>query len=413
MQWYLLHCKQFAALLDWLLQFNVITKLSAIHFTNQVWLDDGPRSFASEGFYGVSEGRTHGLNTDRQEGNGEGDSACQGEDPPIDLRTIGKRIEPFVHGPPRRREGDERGDPDKHRKVLADEADDTTDGGAEYFADPDLLGALFGSIGNEAEQAEAGNKDCEDGEGDEYPAGLLLGVIQFIKVGIHEGVAEGQSLLGGMELTFHLPDETGDIIRAEADSHVAPVIHVGHHDNGVYLVVHGVIVKILYHADDMKGKRLEVIQLTGLELIRPIVEEQVERVLHAEHRCCGFIEDDGGRVGRKFREVEVAAFYDLHAEGGNIIVIDTKRGHDGHLPGVERGIPEPAWLTVLVAANGGEVAGDGCVGDCGKGEQVLAKIFRTILAERPGIMDDEHLVPVKADFLISNILQLAIDERGC
>jgi len=377
-----------------------------------MWLDDGPRSFASEGFYGVSESRTHGLNTDRQEGNGEGDGACQEEDPPTDLRTISKRIEPFVHGPPCDREGDERSDPDKHREVLADEADDTTDGGAEYFADPDLLGALFGSIGNEAEQTETGNKDGEDGEGDEYLAGLLLGVIQFIKVVIHEGVAEGQPLLSGMELTFHLPDEAGDIIRAEADGHAAPVIHVDHHDKGVYLVMHGVIIEILDNADDMKGERLEVIQLTGFELIRPIVEEHIERVLHAEHCCCGFIEDDGRGVGRKFREVEVAAFYHPHAQGGNIMVIDIDRGHDDHPPGVERGIPEPAWLTVLVAANSGEVAGGGCVADRGKVEQVLAKIFRTLLAERPGIMDNEYLIPVKADFLISNILQLAIDDQG-
>jgi len=71
--------------------------------------------------------------------------------------------------------------------------------------------------------------------------------------------------------------------------------------------VHGVIVEILYNADDMKGELLEVIQLTGLELIRPIVEEQTERVLHAKCRYGGFIEDDGGGVGRKLREVEVSA----------------------------------------------------------------------------------------------------------
>ena len=260
-----------------------------------MWLDDDPRSFASEGFYGVSEGRTHGLNTDRQEGNDEGDSARQEEDPPTDLRTIGKRIEPFVHGPPCNREGDERRDPDKHREVLADEADDTTDGGAEYFADPDLFGALFGSIGNEAEQTEAGNKDSEDGEGDEYLAGLLLSVIQFIKVVIHEGVAEGQPLLSGMELTFHLPDEAGDIMRAEADGHIAPVKRIGHHKKGLDPGMHGVVVKILYDADHMKGEQLVVIIV--------IVEDQIERVLHAERCYGGFIEDNGGGVCRKLREI--------------------------------------------------------------------------------------------------------------
>ena len=361
-------------------------------------------SFAAEGFYGVSEGRADGLNTDRQQGNGEGDGAGHEEDPPADLRTIGKRLEPFVHGPPRDGEGDERSDPDKDREVLAEQTDDTTDAGAEDLADPDLLGALFGSIGNEAEETEAGNEDGEDGEGDEDPAGLLLGVIQFIKVVIHEGVAEGQSLLYGMELTFHLPDETEDIIRVEADGHGAPVIRVDHHDKGVDLVMHGVIVEILYDADDMIGDSLEQIIV--------IVDNQIERVLHAEHRYGGFIEEDGGGVGRKLREVEVAAFDHLHAEGGNIMVVDLECGHEDHLPGVERGIPEPALLPVLAASDGGDVGGDGGVGDPGKGEQVLAKIGRAIPAERPGIMDDEYLIPIEADFLISNIVQLAIDDEG-
>ena len=360
-------------------------------------------SFAAEGFYGVSEGRADGLNTDRQQGNGEGDGAGHEEDPAADLRTIGKRLEPFVHGPPRDGEGNERSDPDKHREVPAEEGDDSTDAGAEDLADPDLLGALFGSIGNEAEETEAGNEDGEDGEGDEDLAGLLLGVIQFIKVVIHEGVAEGQSLLSGMELTFHLPDETEGIIRMEADGHAAPVIRVDHHNKGVDLVMHGVIVEILYDADDMIGDSLEQIIM--------IVEDQTERVLHAERRYGGFIEDDGGGVGRKLREVDVAAFDDLHAEGGNIMVVDPERGHEDRLPGVERGIPEPAFLPVQVL-DGRDVRGGGCVGDPGKGEQVLAKIGRAIPAERPGIMDNEYLIPIEADFLISNIVQLAIDDEG-
>lgn len=361
-------------------------------------------SFAAEGFYGVSEGRADGLNTDRQQGNGEGDGAGHEEDPQADLRTIGKRLEPFVHGPPRDGEGDKRSDPDKDREVLAEQTDDAGDPGAEDLADTDLLGALFGSIGDEAEKPKAGDEDGEDGEGDEDLAGLLLGVIQFIKVFIHEGVAEGQSLFSGMELTFHLPDEREDIFRAEADGHAAPVKRVDQHDNGADLVVHGVIVEILYDTDDMIGNSLVQIIV--------IVEDQMERVLHAERRHGGFIDEDGSGVGRKLREVEVAAFDDLHAEGGNIMVVDPERGHDVRFPGVQRGLPEPAFLPVLIADDGGDVRGGGCVGDPGKGEQVLAKIGRAIPAERPGIMDDEYLIPVKADFLISNIVQLAIDDEG-
>jgi len=148
-------------------------------------------SFAAEGFYGVSEGCADGLNTDRHQGNDEGDGAGHEENPPADRGTIGKRFEPFVHGPPRDGEGDKRSDADKDREVPAKQADDAGDPGAEDFTDPDLPGALFGSIGDEAEKTEAGDEDGEDGEGDEDPAGLLLGVIQFIKVVIHERVAEG------------------------------------------------------------------------------------------------------------------------------------------------------------------------------------------------------------------------------
>ena len=168
--------------------------------------------------------------------------------------------------------------------------------------------------------------------------------------------------------------------------------------------MHGIIIEILYDADDMKGEWLEVIRQIGIDLIRPIVEDQIERVLHAEHRYGGFIEDEAGRVGRKVREVEVAAFDDLHAEGGDIMVVDLERGQEDRFFDIKRGVPEPAWLTVLIAAEGGEVAGDGGVGGPGKGEQVLAKIGSAILAERPGIMDDEDLIPVKPYFFIANIM---------
>jgi len=48
------------------------------------------------------------------------------------------------------------------------------------------------------------------------------------------------------------------------------------------------------------------------------------------------------------------------------MVVNPECGHEDRLPGVERGIREPALLPVL-AINGGEVGGDGCVGDRGKG----------------------------------------------
>ena len=112
---------------------------------------------------------------------------------------------------------------------------------------------------------------------------------------------------------------------------LAPVKCVDHHDKGVDLVMHGVVVEILYDADDMIGDSLEQIIM--------IVEDQIERVIHAERRYSGFVEDDGGGVGRKLRKVEVAAFDYLHAEGGNIMVVYPECGHEDRLPGVEREHP--------------------------------------------------------------------------
>jgi len=79
-------------------------------------------------------------------------------------------------------------------------------------------------------------------------------------------------LFNSMELTFHLPDEAEDIIRVEADGHVAPVRLVGLHDKGMDIVMHGVVVEILYDADDMISD--------NFELVIVIVKDQVERVFH-------------------------------------------------------------------------------------------------------------------------------------
>jgi hypothetical protein len=215
-----------------------------------------PRSFAAKGFYGVSEGRADGLNTDRQQGNGEGNGTGHEEYPPADLRSIGKRLEPFVHGPPRDGEGDERSDPDKHGEVLAEEADDTRDWCAEDLADPDLFCALFGGIGNEAEEAEAGDEDGEDREGDEDLAALLLGVIELVEIIIHERIVERDIWPDGVKLGFYLTDEAEDVIGLKSGGDgakvlIVPCIYI--EDKGVDGIVHGIVVEILYDADHVKS----------------------------------------------------------------------------------------------------------------------------------------------------------------
>src|SRR5690242_6084294 len=132
-----------------------------------------------------------------------------------------------------------------------------------------------------------------------------------------------------MELTFHLPDETGHIIRVKANGHAAPVSFVDHHEKRMDLVMHGVVVEILYNANDMIGQKFV--------LIIVIVKKKIERDLDAERSYGGFIEDDSCGVGRKLREIDVAAFDHLHAESRNIMIVDPERGHVYRIPCVERG----------------------------------------------------------------------------
>src|SRR5690349_7806339 len=146
------------------------------------------------------------------------------------------------------------------------------------------------------------------------------------------------------------------------------------------------------------------------ELIIVIIEDQIERVLRAECSYSGFIEEDGGGVGRKLIEVDVAAFDHLHTEGRNIMVVDPERSHEERIFGVKRSIREPALLPVL-SIDCWEVGSDGSISDSCNGEQVFAKIGGTILAERPGAMDDEYLIPIVTDFFISNKVQLAINDE--
>ena len=216
--------------------------------------------FGTKALDGVGKGGTDRLDADGQERKGEGGEARDREDPPADAGSVGEALEPGIHEPPGEREGDEGGETDEHCKIFAKEADDTRDWCAEDLADPDLFCALFGGISNEAEEAEAGDEDGEDCEGDEDLATLLLGVIELVEIIIHERIVERDVWPDGVIFGFHLTKEAEDVIGLKtygdgAKVLIVPCIYIEY--KGVDLIVHGIVVEILYDADHVKSARFD------------------------------------------------------------------------------------------------------------------------------------------------------------
>jgi hypothetical protein len=175
-----------------------------------VWRFSG--LLGSEAFDRISNGGADGLDADGQQGYGEGGEAGDEEDPPADIGAVREGLEPIVHGPPRDGEGDEGGDCDEAGEVPVEQADDAADVGAEDLADADLFHALFGGVGDEAEEAEAGDEDREDGEGDEDLTALFFGMVELVEVIVHKGIIERNTLLNAMEFGFDLADEAEHVV---------------------------------------------------------------------------------------------------------------------------------------------------------------------------------------------------------
>src|SRR5574341_1804873 len=58
----------------------------------------------------IRQRRFDGLRAHRQQRDEQGRAAGKSEDPPADLSTIGEILQPFVHGQPGDRSGEEKGD---------------------------------------------------------------------------------------------------------------------------------------------------------------------------------------------------------------------------------------------------------------------------------------------------------------
>src|SRR5580698_7894407 len=95
-----------------------------------------------------------------------------------------------MHGPPGDGGGDEHGEEHQPDKIPRKEGDDIGDGGAQDLADADLLYPLLRREGGEADEAETGNEDGDDGEKEDKSGDLLVGFVKVVELIVQESVIE-------------------------------------------------------------------------------------------------------------------------------------------------------------------------------------------------------------------------------
>src|SRR6185312_3710138 len=111
-------------------------------------------------------------------------------------------------------------------------------------------------------------------------------------------------------------------------------------------------------------------------------------------------------------QVEIPAFDHLHAEGWNIMVVHKEGGHHNALLGVDVWVEGPACGVILVIAKRGQIVAYSNIGDAAQREQVFPECLGAFPAERPRVVDHQHLITVEADFLITDEIQLAVNDEG-
>ena len=102
-----------------------------------------------------------GLQGKRDEGHRRGHTSRQQEYQRVDLRPVGKSGQPYVHGVIRQQGSHDSSDYHQEENPFGQQQNDLGRGGAQYLADPDLLGALLGGEGRQAEQSQAGDEDTD------------------------------------------------------------------------------------------------------------------------------------------------------------------------------------------------------------------------------------------------------------
>ena len=135
--------------------------------------------------------RTQRLRAHDDQGEAQGDRACERKDPPGNLRPDGIAFEVIRHGPPRQRRRDKEGDDHHQREILRDKIHEARYGSTEYLPDANLFDALLGGEGGEPEQPKACNDNGQNRKQAGQHAGEVDGGEFFLELNIHKRILEG------------------------------------------------------------------------------------------------------------------------------------------------------------------------------------------------------------------------------
>ena len=132
------------------------------------------------------------MGTDGDEGDGQGDGARGGEDPPLGWDSVRIGLEPTIDdiigdGP-----GNEGGRSHPQEDSPDEDEDDAGYGCAQDFPYADLLGLLFDHEGDESQEAEAGDEDGDDAEGANESGELTFAFVQALDGFVQESEFEGE-----------------------------------------------------------------------------------------------------------------------------------------------------------------------------------------------------------------------------
>ena len=144
----------------------------------------------AEGFDGIGGGGPDSLKAHGEQRDHERRGGGQQERPDPDRGAVGEAREPAVHGPIGQRPGHDIGQQHPLSKLCREHVRDLGDRGSQDLAYADLFGALFRRKRCQPEQAQAGDKDCDEREGSDDGRSLGFLGIYAADVLVQEGILE-------------------------------------------------------------------------------------------------------------------------------------------------------------------------------------------------------------------------------
>ena len=209
-----------------------------------------PKSLTSQTFDRICQRRFYRLETNGDQGNDYSRYPRSDEHPYADADAVGVLLKPIVQVIERHRRGNDAADDHQHDKIAGEQQPNLRYGSAQYFADADLLGALFGNVSGQPEQPQAGYKYSQPGEHARQLAHKHLQVKLVLILVVHKLVLVGVSRV---IFSKHLADlfyrgmRTG-VFRQSVRHHKPEGIMS---ENGrLHRAIRRIHQRVFYHADD-------------------------------------------------------------------------------------------------------------------------------------------------------------------